>query len=227
MHRTRIKICGIRRIEDALAAAHSGADAIGLIFYPASSRAVTLAEAVAIKAALPPFISSVALFVNPERAWVEAVVHALKPAVLQFHGDEDADFCISFNMPYLKAIRIGGAMTQTDLLQYKAEFVSAQALLLDKLDPLQYGGSGETFDWHLIPDEMREHIVLAGGLNPGNVASAVRTVRPWAVDVSSGVESNIKSGIESSTAASIKTKDHAKIAAFIQQVRQADQDANV
>mgnify|MGYP000559488942 CR=1 FL=1 len=219
MPRTRIKICGIRRIEDALAAANSGADAIGLIFYPASSRAVVLTEAVAIKAALPPFVASVALFVNPDRALVDAVVNELRPNVLQFHGDEDADFCISFNMPYLKAIRIGGAVTQGDLLQYKAEFASAQALLLDKLDPFQYGGSGESFDWQIIPHEMRNHIVLAGGLNFDNVARAVDMVRPWAVDVSSGVESN--------TVVDMKTKDHAKIAAFIQQVRQADQDANV
>jgi len=219
MHRTRIKICGIRRIEDALAAANNGADAIGLIFYPASSRAVVLTEAVAIKAALPPFVASVALFVNPDRALVDAVVKELRPNVLQFHGDEDADFCISFNMPYLKAIRIGGATTQGDLLQYKAEFASAQALLLDKLDPLQYGGSGESFDWQMIPHEMRNHIVLAGGLNFNNVARAVDMVRPWAVDVSSGVESN--------TVVDMKTKDHAKIAAFVQQVRQADQDANV
>ena len=219
MHRTRIKICGIRRIEDALAAANNGADAIGLIFYPASSRAVVLTEAVAIKAALPPFVASVALFVNPDRALVDAVVKELRPNVLQFHGDEDADFCISFNMPYLKAIRIGGATTQGDLLQYKAEFASAQALLLDKLDPLQYGGSGESFDWQIIPHEMRKYIVLAGGLNSDNVARAVDMVRPWAVDVSSGVESN--------TVVDMKTKDHAKIAAFVQQVRQADQDANV
>ena len=219
MHRTRIKICGIRRIEDALAAANNGADAIGLIFYPASSRAVVLAEAVAIKAALPPFVASVALFVNPDRALVDAVVNELRPNVLQFHGDEDADFCISFNMPYLKAIRIGGATTQGDLLQYRVEFASAQALLLDKLDPLQYGGSGESFDWQMIPHEMRNHIVLAGGLNSDNVARAVGMVRPWAVDVSSGVESN--------TVVDMKTKDHAKIAAFVQQVRQADQDANV
>jgi len=218
MHRTRIKICGIRRIEDALAAANNGADAIGLIFYPASSRAVVLTEAVAIKAALPPFVASVALFVNPDRALVDAVVKELRPNLLQFHGDEDADFCISFNMPYLKAIRIGGATTQGDLLQYKAEFASAQALLLDKLDPLQYGGSGESFDWQIIPHEMRKHIVLAGGLNSDNVARAVDMVRPWAVDVSSGVESN--------TVVDMKTKDHAKIAAFVQQVRQADQDAN-
>ncbi len=219
MHRTRIKICGIRRIEDALAAANNGADAIGLIFYPASSRAVVLTEAVAIKAALPPFVASVALFVNPDRALVDAVVKELRPNILQFHGDEDADFCISFNIPYLKAIRIGGATTQGDLLQYKAEFASAQALLLDKLDPLQYGGSGESFDWQMIPHEMRNHIVLAGGLNFNNVARAVDMVRPWAVDVSSGVESN--------TVVDMKTKDHAKIAAFVQQVRQADQDANV
>ena len=215
MHRTRIKICGIRRIEDALVAANGGADAIGLIFYESSPRAVALADALAIKVALPPFIASVALFVNPERALVEAVVAALQPTVLQFHGDEEADFCVSFKRPYLKAIRVGGEMTQGDLLQYKAKFSSAQALLLDTLNPLHYGGTGESFDWQVIPVDMRKHIVLSGGLNPSNVATAVNTIRPWAVDVSSGVES-IKA-----------VKDHAKIAAFIQQVKQADQDANV
>ena len=215
MHRTRIKICGIRRIEDALVAVNSGADAIGLIFYESSPRAVALTDALAIKAALPPFIASVALFVNPERALVEAVVAALQPTVLQFHGDEEADFCVSFKRPYLKAIRVGGEMTQGDLLQYKAKFSSAQALLLDTLNPVQYGGTGESFDWQVIPADMRKHIVLSGGLNPSNVAMAVNTIRPWAVDVSSGVES-IKA-----------VKDHAKIAAFIQQVKQADQDANV
>lgn len=215
MHRTRIKICGIRRIEDALVAANGGADAIGLIFYESSPRAVALADALAIKVALPPFIASVALFVNPERALVEAVVAALQPTVLQFHGDEEADFCVSFKRPYLKAIRVGGEMTQGDLLQYKAKFSSAQALLLDTLNPVQYGGTGESFDWQVIPADMRKHIVLSGGLNPSNVATAVNTIRPWAVDVSSGVES-IKA-----------VKDHAKIAAFIQQVKQADQDANV
>ena len=215
MHRTRIKICGIRRIEDALVAANSGADAIGLIFYESSPRAVALIDALVIKAALPPFIASVALFVNPERALVEAVVAALQPTVLQFHGDEEADFCVSFKRPYLKAIRVGGEMTQGDLLQYRAKFSSAQALLLDTLSPVQYGGTGESFDWQVIPADMRKHIVLSGGLNPSNVATAVNTIRPWAVDVSSGVES-IKA-----------VKDHAKIAAFIQQVKQADQDANV
>ena len=215
MHRTRIKICGIRQIEDALVAVNSGADAIGLTFYESSPRAVALTDALAIKAALPPFIASVALFVNPERALVEAVVAALQPTVLQFHGDEEADFCVSFKRPYLKAIRVGGEMTQGDLLQYKAKFSSAQALLLDTLNPVQYGGTGESFDWQVIPADMRKHIVLSGGLNPSNVATAVNTIRPWAVDVSSGVES-IKA-----------VKDHAKIAAFIQQVKQADQDANV
>ena len=215
MHRTLVKICGIRQVEDALVAANSGADAIGLIFYESSPRAVAHNDALAIKAALPSFIASVALFVNPERSLVEAVIDELAPSVLQFHGDEEADFCVSFKMPYLKAIRISGEMTQGDLLQYKDKFSSAQALLLDTLNPLHYGGTGESFDWQVIPVGMRKNIVLSGGLNPSNVAMAVNTIRPWAVDVSSGVESTKA------------VKDHAKIAAFIQQVKQADQDANV
>ena len=207
MHRTRIKICGVRRIEDALSTAQAGADAIGLNFYAPSPRSVELADAISIKAALPSFIATVALFVNPERQQVDEVIRRLKPCALQFHGDEDANFCESFNMPYLKAIRIGSEMTGDDLLQCRLRFQSAQALLLDKLDAKQYGGTGETFDWHIIPTEMREHIVLSGGLNPTNVASAIQTVRPWAVDVSSGEES------------SKAIKDYAKIASFIQQAK--------
>ena len=212
MHRTRIKICGIRNIEDALFTARCGADALGLNFYEPSPRSIALADAIAIKAALPSFIATVALFVNPERSRVDEIIARLKPCALQFHGDEDEHFCESFNMPYLKAMRIDGEMTGDDLLQYRLKFQSAQALLLDKHDAAHYGGTGETFDWRIIPKEMREHIVLAGGLTSANAVSAIRTVRPWAVDVSSGVES------------SKAIKDYAKIASFIQQVRLADQD---
>jgi phosphoribosylanthranilate isomerase len=211
MHRTRIKICGLRAVDDALAAATAGADAVGLIFYAASPRAVAMPAALAIRAALPPFVSTVALFVNAPRTEVERVLAALKPALLQFHGDEDAAYCASFGAPYLKALRVAAGARPADLLQFEARFPAANGLLLDSLHPGQYGGTGQAFDWQLIPPEMRGRIVLSGGLTPHNVAAAVRGLRPWAVDVSSGVEAG--KGI----------KDHAKIAQFINEVRRADQ----
>ena len=216
MHKTRIKICGIRQVDDALLAAHAGADAIGLIFYAPSPRAVTLAQALAVRDALPPFVSTVALFVNAERAQVLEVCAALNPSLLQFHGDEDHDYCASFARPYLKAIRVGASMTADDLLQLQVTFSSAKALLLDTLSTSQYGGTGESFNWDVIPPAMREKIVLSGGLTPANVGEAVKKIRPWAVDVSSGIEvgegNNIKKGI----------KDPDKILAFISAIKRAD-----
>lgn len=210
MHRTRIKICGITRVEDALAAARAGADAIGLIFYPPSPRGISLAQAIGVARELPPFVSTVALFVNATVAEVDAVVRELRPSLLQFHGDEDRDFCEQFAMPYLKAVRVGSDMQPADLLECESRFHTAKALLLDTMLAGVYGGSGESFDWAKIPPGMRSRIVLSGGLNPGNVAIAVRAVHPWAVDVSSGVEA--QKGI----------KDHQKIARFIEAVKNAD-----
>lgn len=211
MIRTRIKICGMRTIDDAVATAKAGADAIGLIFYAASPRAVTVNQALAIRTALPPFVSTVALFVNAARTEVESVLAEVKPGLLQFHGDEDEAYCASFGAPYMKVLRVGAGTSANDLLQFKAGFASANGLLLDTLHASQYGGTGESFDWGVIPEEMRRQIVLSGGLTPQNVGAAVRAVRPWAVDVSSGIEA-VK-GI----------KDHAKIAQFINAVRRADQ----
>lgn len=210
MHRTRIKICGITRVEDALAAASLGADAIGLVFYPPSPRAVSLTFATAIAHALPPFVSIVALFVNATRDSVQSVIDNLRPTLLQFHGDEDAAYCNQFAMPYLKAIRVGAGMSGADLLKYESEFPSARALLLDTLAAGLYGGSGQTFDWQLVPAEMRARIVLSGGLHPENAGDAVRQIRPWAVDVSSGIE--VEKGI----------KDPRKMAQFIEAVKNAD-----
>lgn len=207
-------MCGMRTVEDALAAAHAGADAIGLIFYAPSPRDITLEQALAIRAALPPFVSTVALFVNAARAHVEAVLAEVKPDLLQFHGDEDEAYCASFRSPYLKAVRVGGGMGANDLLQFRARFASAAGLLLDTLHATQYGGTGESFDWSLIPQEMRGQIVLSGGLTPQNVGAAVGAIRPWAVDVSSGVEAS---------AGAKGIKDHAKITGFINEVRRADQ----
>ncbi len=216
MHKTRIKICGIRNVEDALIAADAGADAIGLIFYPPSPRATTLEQAIAVRDALPPFIATVAVFVNPERARVVEICNALNPSLVQFHGDESHAYCASFDRPYIKAIRVGASMKADDLLQLQNTFSNAKALLLDTLSVGQYGGSGESFDWELIPASMRERIVLSGGLTPANVSNAVRKIRPWAVDVSSGIEmgegANLKKGI----------KDPEKIVAFISAVRSAD-----
>ena len=215
MTRTRIKICGLTRVDDALAAAQAGADAIGLVFYPSSPRAVTTGRAREIRAALPAFVATVALFVNEAPRVVADAVEAVRPALLQFHGDEDAAYCGQFGLPYLKAIRVGCGSGPGDLLECEARFRSANGLLLDTLpDTLGagvYGGTGETFDWDLIPPAMRRRIVLSGGLNPLNVARAVQQIRPWAVDVSSGVET-VEKGI----------KDHRKIAQFIEAVRNAD-----
>lgn len=205
-YRTRAKICGITRVEDALAAAEAGADAIGLVF-AASPRRVDLARARAIRAALPPFVSTVALFVNPSREEVGAVLDQVAPDWLQFHGEEPPDFCAGFDRPYYKAARV---RPDSDLLQYAALYADARALLLDAWSPDAHGGTGHRFDWGLIPAGLPKPVILAGGLDAGNVAQAIRAVRPWAVDVSSGVEA--AKGI----------KDAAKIAAFMKEVRIAD-----
>lgn len=212
MHRTRTKICGITRVEDALAAAAAGADAIGMVFYAPSPRAVSIEAASAICRALPPFVTPVALFVNENAGTVREVVGRVGPQLLQFHGDEPADYCNQFTMPYLKALRVEARMQTADLLEFEADFRSASALLLDAHVDGLYGGSGHTFDWALIPEAMRRRIVLSGGLAPENVAAAVRRVRPWAVDVSSGVEEAGRKG----------RKDHARITQFIEAVKNAD-----
>jgi phosphoribosylanthranilate isomerase len=186
-HRTRSKICGITRLEDGLAAANAGADAIGLVFYAGSARAVDVAQARAISAALPPFVTRVGLFVNAEPAFVNAVLGEVALDLLQFHGDENEEYCRAFARPYLKALRMKPGL---DLVTAMNKFGSAQGILLDAWHEQQFGGTGTAFDWSLLDQSLRrERIVLAGGLHPGNVAEAVRQVRPWAVDVSSGVES--------------------------------------
>ena len=210
MSRTRIKICGITRIEDALCAASAGAEAIGLIFYAPSPRAVTIEQATSISDVLPPFVSTVALFVNASVHEVDDVLRHLRPSILQFHGDEDAAFCTQFGVPFIKAIRVGETMRPANLLEYADEFKTARAVLLDTLAQGLYGGSGESFDWKLIPTEMRRRVLLSGGLHPENVSGAIQLIRPWAVDVSSGVE------------ASKGVKDHARIHKFIEEVRNAD-----
>ncbi len=206
MSRTRVKICGITREQDLASAARHGADAIGLVFYPSSPRYVQLDQAEKLASLVPPLLSVVTLFVNPEPAQVRAVIARVHPHLLQFHGDETPAFCAEFGVPYLKAARMKPGL---DLLQYARDYAGARGLLLDA-HVEGYGGGGATFDWGLIPASLPLPIMLSGGLNPENVAEAVRTVRPWAVDVSSGVES--AKGI----------KDDARIAAFCEGVKHAD-----
>jgi phosphoribosylanthranilate isomerase len=202
--RTRVKICGITRVEDARAAAQLGADAIGLVFYARSPRYVRVDQARAISAAVPPFVTAVGLFVDPAREEVESVLRGCLINLLQFHGDEAPDFCGSFGLPYIKAARV---RPDTDLVQYLSPYHEAQGWLLDAYHDRLYGGSGESFDWKLIPRDLARPVILSGGLTPENVGAAVRQVRPWAVDVSSGVE------------AAKGVKDAAKIAAFVTGVK--------
>jgi phosphoribosylanthranilate isomerase len=205
--RTRVKICGITSVADGLAAARHGADAIGLIFYPPSPRLVTLDRAREIAASLPPFVGRVAVFVNPAASEVDAVIRACRPDLLQFHGEEAADFCRSFGVPYLRALRMRQGV---DLLESLSPYGDAAGWLLDAFREELYGGTGEAFDWGVIPRGLARPLILSGGLDSGNVAEAIRRVRPWAVDVSSGVE------------AAKGVKDERRIAAFMERVRDAD-----
>lgn len=205
--RTRIKICGLTRVADALHAARCGADAIGLVFYPPSPRHIALEQGRAIARALPAFVTSVALFVDADAAQVETVLSHVRPDLLQFHGDESPAYCRQFGVPYIKAARVRPGL---NLVQYAALYADAQGLLLDAFVPGHAGGTGLSFDWALIPENLPLPLILSGGLEPENVRHAVQSVHPWAVDVSSGVE--ISKGI----------KDAAKVAQFIQEVNNAD-----
>ncbi len=182
----RVKICGITRLEDALFAAKAGADALGFVFYDKSPRHVTAAQAATVCRALPPFITRVGLFVDASAEFVQSVLQTVPLDLLQFHGDETPAYCAQFGKAYIKAVRVTAA---TDLLKYAADFDAASGLLLDACVAGVPGGTGEVFDWKLIPENLPKPIVLSGGLTPGNVGDAVRQTRPWAVDVSSGVES--------------------------------------
>lgn len=206
MSRTRIKICGLTRPQDVRAAVESGADAIGLVFYPPSPRAVSIEQAAALVALLPPFVTSVGLFVNPAQEAVEAVLSRVPLQLLQFHGDESESDCARYGRPWIKAARMRPGV---DLLEFSTFHPRASGILVDAFVD-GYGGGGQTFDWSLIPQGFGRPLVLSGGLDADNVTEAVRRIRPWAVDVSSGVES--AKGI----------KDAAKIAAFIAGVRHAD-----
>jgi phosphoribosylanthranilate isomerase len=204
---TAVKICGITRPEDALAAARAGAHAIGLVFYAPSPRYVTPSRAADIIRALPPFITTVALFVDAKSEEVLSTLAQAPAGLLQFHGSEPPAYCRQFDRPYVKAVRMSPGV---DLLQYARDYHDAKALLLDNFVEGLHGGSGVAFDWSLIPRGLPLPVILSGGLTPENVMEAVRRVRPSAVDVSSGVES--ARGV----------KDAAKIAAFIKGVRNGD-----
>jgi phosphoribosylanthranilate isomerase len=217
MHRTRIKICGLTRAEDVAAAVTAGADAIGFVFYDKSPRYVTASAAAELIRTVPPFISTVGLFVNASAEEVSAVLEQAPLSLLQFHGDETPEQCAAIaqavKRPFMRAARIGSSTTPEDLLEWEQDYRSASpfftGLLLDTLVE-QYGGSGKVFDWSLIPKELAPRVVLSGGLSVQNAIDAVQRVRPHAVDISSGVEQ--AKGI----------KDAAKIAAFISAVHLAD-----
>lgn len=201
--RTRVKICGITRVEDAVDVVNLGADAIGLVFYAPSPRNVTISQAIEIANKIPALITIVALFVDADSAFIQEVISKVKPTLLQFHGDETPEECAQYSLPYIKAIRV---KPDTNLVQYAMTFNSAKALLLDAYTEGVVGGTGHQFDWRLIPSNLSKPVILAGGLTPQNVAAAIKQVLPFAVDVSGGVE--LSKGI----------KDPAKIAEFMRQV---------
>lgn len=204
MSAVRSKICGITRIEDALAAVDAGADAIGLVFYAKSPRAVNVQQARAIIAALPPFVTTVGLFVNASRCELGEILDAVPLDLLQFHGDETPADCEGYHRPWIKALRVKAG---DDIAASCKAYAGASGILLDSYVEGVPGGTGEAFDWSLVPKDLGKPIILAGGLSATNVAQAIVQVHPYAVDVSGGVEQS--KGI----------KDHAKIRAFIQAVR--------
>jgi phosphoribosylanthranilate isomerase len=205
--RTRIKICGITRVKDAQAATEHGADALGLVFYRPSPRCVSLEQARAIVERTGAFLATVAVFVNPTREEVQEVVRYTGVTMLQFHGDEEPAFCAGFDRPYIKAARLRPGL---NLLEYLSPYASARAWMLDAYHDDLWGGTGGTFDWSLVPARSARPIIVSGGLTPENVAGAVRRARPYAVDVSTGVE------------AAKGVKDAERIAAFVAGVRNGD-----
>lgn len=206
--RTRVKICGFTRKVDALSAARLGVDAIGLVFYPPSPRSVSIEQAVDIVAALPPFVSVVALFVDERSERIREVIDNVAVDLLQFHGEESAEFCSSFSVPYIKVVRMDGQ--GVDLGEIEQRYLGTQGLLLDAYHPDQKGGTGIQFDWNRIPPRCQTPIILAGGLNAENVTEALEIARPFALDVSSGVE--VSKGI----------KNQAKMAKFVKEVHEFD-----
>ena len=205
---TSVKVCGITRLEDAIFAVSCGARALGFIFYDGSPRFLNIDQAKRIVEVLPPFVSSVALFVNPNAYFVRKVISDVAPDLIQFHGEEPPKFCEQFDRPYIKALRVHQSV---NLIQLAKVYLTAKAILLDSFVEGKLGGTGKTFDWSVIPPDFSKPIILAGGLNPSNVRTAITAVRPWAVDVSSGVE--LVEGI----------KDPQKMLAFFKGVKDANE----
>ncbi|WP_250493105.1 phosphoribosylanthranilate isomerase [Caballeronia sp. GAWG1-1] len=215
LHRTRIKLCGLSRAEDVRHAVALGADAVGFVFYPPSPRSVSVAQAVELARHVPPLVSAVGLFVNATPEWVREVTSNVPLSILQFHGDETPEQCAELaaiaGLPYWRALRIGPDAATSDLIESSLKFADADGILLDALVE-GFGGGGKIFDWSLIPTDLGHRAVLSGGLNTQNVSEAIRRVRPFAVDVSSGIETPGAKGV----------KDPARMAAFVRAVREAD-----
>lgn len=207
--RTRVKICGITRVEDARQAAVLGADSVGLIFHPASSRAIGLEDALSIRRDLPPFVTVTAVFLDDSEDLIAQVLQRLRPDCLQFHGSESPEFCAAWEVPYIKSVPMGSI---EDPQEFAERYAAAQGFLFDSNAAGRLGGSGDTFDWSKIPSSFAYPVVLAGGIRPSNVAEAISRVRPWGVDVVSGVE------------ASKGIKDAALVEEFFRQVRRGDGD---
>ena len=206
-HRTRIKFCGLTRAGDVRLAGELGVDALGFILVPGSRRALDLGQAESLRAAVPPLTQVVALFMDPDEAYVRAVLRALQPTLLQFHGREDAAFCEHFGLPYVKTLAMGEGVDAAEALA--ARYPSAVAFLLDGHKAGEQGGRGARFDWAALP-ALPKHWLLAGGLTPDNVFEAVRQTRPFGVDVSSGIEG------------APGQKDGERMHRFVQEVRRAD-----
>ncbi|WP_244829122.1 phosphoribosylanthranilate isomerase [Caballeronia sp. TF1N1] len=215
LHRTRIKLCGLSRAEDVRHAVALGADAVGFVFYPPSPRSVSVSQAVELARHVPPLVSAVGLFVNATPEWVREVTSNVPLSILQFHGDETPEQCAELaaiaGLPYWRALRIGPDAATSDLIESSLKFADAGGILLDALVE-GFGGGGKIFDWSLIPTDLGHRAVLSGGLNTQNVSEAIRRVRPFAVDVSSGIETPGAKGV----------KDPARMAAFVRAVREAD-----
>lgn len=207
--RVRAKICGITSVEDAEYAAQCGADAIGIVLWPGSTRSVNIATAKTLCASAAPFVAVVTLLVNASVDEVKRVIDEVRPHLLQFHGDEGEEFCAAFGVPYIRVIRMRDPAAAA---LAAAQQTRAHALLLDSFDQVSRGGTGQVFDWRMIPRQVTRPLILAGGLHAGNVGRAIAEVRPFAVDVSSGVE------------ASAGRKDHARLRAFMHAVDLANQD---
>lgn len=215
LHRTRIKLCGLSTRESVEHAVRIGADAVGFVFYPPSPRAVTVAQVAELSKYVPPLVSAVGLFVNATPELIREVTSAVRLSVLQFHGDETPQRCAELaaiaGLPYWRAVRVGPDATAGDLIESSLQYSAASGLLLDALVE-GFGGGGKVFDWSLIPTDLGHRAVLSGGLNAQNVHDAIRRVRPYAVDVSSGIEVEGVKGV----------KDHARMEAFVRAVRAAD-----